>query len=191
MRHTTVAEDHGNVILPKSSPSKIINAAPTIKILPTQSIAFRPAKTGVCGEGSFKKKSNTINTTAPMGKLIQKHHRQLTLVAKLPPMTGPIALPIAHTTDVIARYSPRSRRENVSQMMMLTVVPMPEDPRPCNAHPAIRECMDGARAQSRLPPRNMVSAIKRIGLRPHISANEPQTGVLAVLARMNALPIQT
>jgi len=30
-----------------------------------------------------------------------------------------------------------------------------------------------------------------MGLRPHMSANEPQTGVLAVLARMNALPIQT
>jgi hypothetical protein len=38
--------------------------------------------------GVYNKKTLTA-TTKPMGKLIQKHHRQLSLVVKMPPMIGP------------------------------------------------------------------------------------------------------
>ena len=50
--------------------------------------------------------------------------------------------------------------------------------------------MLGARAHSRLPPRKMAMATRMTGLRPQMSATVPQRGVVAVLARMKALPIQ-
>jgi len=106
-------------------------------------------------------------------------------------MIGPIALPTAHTIDVIARYKPRSRKEKVSHMMMLTSMPIPALPKPCTARPAIKAFICGDKAQSKLPPRKMASAISRMGLRPLMSAMEPLIGVEAVLVRIKALPIQT
>jgi len=75
-------------------------------------------------------------------------------------------------------------------MMTFTIVPMPEAPRPWTARPAINASMCGASAQSRLPARKTATAISMIGFRPQISATDPQTGVMAVLARMKALPTQ-
>lgn len=76
-------------------------------------------------------------------------------------------------------------------MMTLTIVPMPEAPRPWTARPAIKASIRGAKAQSRVPARKIVKAISIIGFRPQISATDPQTGAMAVLARMKAVPIQT
>lgn len=67
IRQITVVDDQGYVTSPNSSPRRIINAPPTMNKLPVQSIALSPAKTGVWGFGTFKKKSNTTNTTAPTG----------------------------------------------------------------------------------------------------------------------------
>jgi hypothetical protein len=143
-------------------------------------------------------------------RLIQKHHLQLCTVSpssksiafkvsvtyssrvlNIPPITGPTAHPTAQTIDVIAIYNPRSLKEKESQMMTLTVVPIPEDPRSWTARPAIRVFVLGANAQSRLPPRKVVIAMSTMGLRPQMSATVPHTGVMAVLARMKAVPIQT
>ena len=41
-----------------------------------------------------------------------------------------MALPTAQKIEVMARYKPRSLNENVSHMMTLTMVPMPDAPRP-------------------------------------------------------------
>ena len=90
----------------------------------------------------------------------------------------------------MARYNPRSLNENVSQMMTFTIVPMPEAPRPWTVRPAINASIRGASAQSRLPAKKTATAISTVGFRPQISATDPQTGVMAVLARMKALPIQ-
>lgn len=76
-------------------------------------------------------------------------------------------------------------------MMTLTIVPMPDAPRPWTARPAIKASIRGAKAQIRLPPRKIVNAISMIGFRPQMSATVPQTGAMAVLARMKAVPIQT
>ena len=78
----------------------------------------------------------------------------------------------------------------MSQMMTFTIVPMPEAPRPWTVRPAISASIRGASAQSRLPAKKTAAAISMIGFRPQISATDPQTGVMAVLARMKALPIQ-
>src|SRR5580658_9381187 len=67
IRQITVTDDQGNSTLPKSSPRRIISVPPTISTLPDQSIALRPARIEVFGEGSFRKKSSTGKTTAPMG----------------------------------------------------------------------------------------------------------------------------
>jgi hypothetical protein len=67
IRQITVADDQGCVTSPKSRPRRIINAPPTMSKLPVQSMALSPARTGVLGAGTFKKKSNTTNTTAPIG----------------------------------------------------------------------------------------------------------------------------
>lgn len=75
-------------------------------------------------------------------------------------------------------------------MMTFTIVPMPEAPRPWTVRPAINASIRGASAQSRLPAKKTATAISMIGFRPQISATDPQTGVMAVLARMKALPIQ-
>ena len=108
-----------------------------------------------------------------------------------PPITGPTALPTAQTTDVIAKYSPRSLGEKVSQIITFTIVPIPDAPNPCTARPAINAPICGASAHNRLPARKNAMDNSMMGLRPQMSATDPHTGVMAVLARTKALPIQT
>ena len=49
IRHMTVAEAHGKVTPPNSSPMRNITVPPTIAKEPIQSIVLRPATTGVRG----------------------------------------------------------------------------------------------------------------------------------------------
>lgn len=115
MRLMTVSEDQARTTFPKSRARRIMRALPIVRRDPDQSRALSPVMVGVLGgDERGRKKRMVRNTSRPMGILIQKHYLQLSLVLKTPPITGPIALPNAHTPLVTARYNPLSLKLNES-----------------------------------------------------------------------------
>lgn len=67
IRHTTVAEDHGKLTPPYSSPSSNIIVPLVIVMTPTQSIAFKPAPIGVFGVSISRRKSIMTKASASNG----------------------------------------------------------------------------------------------------------------------------
>jgi hypothetical protein len=106
-----------------------------------------------------------------------------------PPKIGPTALAKAHTIPIIPKYGPRFRILNKSLIHILTKIIKPPPPIPCTALAAINIAILTLTAASKLPMKNIAAAISKTGLRPQISENFPQDGVLAALASKYADPI--
>lgn len=62
-----------------------------------------------------------------------KHHLQDAFSVKTPPITGPVAVPIATTTPMMPWYFPLSWRETTSDTTIVTTVTMPPPPIPAIA----------------------------------------------------------
>lgn len=73
---------------------------------------------------------------------------------------------------------------------MLTMDSIPPAPSPCMARPAMNASISVTSAHMRLPMKKMALAPSRMGLRPQMSESLPHDGVLAVWARVKAVPIQ-
>src|SRR5271168_4150061 len=88
--------------------------------------------------------------TAPTGRLMRKHHRQVVELAIAPPTRGPAAAAMAHVAPIPEVHFARSltlmagglvggvyRREVISAMMMLTRPIIPPPPAPWMTREAI------------------------------------------------------
>lgn len=64
---TTVADDHGNVVAPKPSRSRVVTAEATISKLSVQSMLFNPAGTGGFGDGTLRMTSSMMKATPQIG----------------------------------------------------------------------------------------------------------------------------
>lgn len=86
---------------PNSRPKRNINVPPMIRNTPAQSMLRIPAMNGVLGDSILRKKKSATNETPPTGRFSQKHHLQVTLVVKAPPIMGPRAPAIAQIAPKI------------------------------------------------------------------------------------------
>ena len=124
MRQSTIAEVQGKFTPPNPRPTRSSSVAAVTVEAPSQSMAFRPAISGVFGvwtsrktnrmmkaipsQGTHKMISETLTDISSDLRFRKKHHRQLTLSVKAPPITGPIADASAQVAPIIAKYKPRS-----------------------------------------------------------------------------------
>lgn len=79
----------GNIVPPKSSPTRSRVVIARIESVPYQSMALRPSPSFVRGLLTSGKRSKRPNGMPHMGTLIQKHQRQETDCVKAPPISGP------------------------------------------------------------------------------------------------------
>lgn len=91
----------------------------------------------------------------PIGRLIKKHHRQVTCCVKAPPKTGPTILAIAKVELIVPVQIARLWRGIIVVNITNPPAKTPEAPKPVTTLPAIRALDVGAKAQTKLPISNM------------------------------------
>jgi len=99
----------------------------------------------------LRKKNKMIPATPPVGKLIQKHHLQDTWSVNTPPRRGPTTLAIPHVAPIKPPYLPRSRKETMSDMTIITSCMRPPPPIPWTARQIMSQVKLFAAPQSAEP----------------------------------------
>ena len=117
-----------------------------------------------------------------MGRLIQKHQRQLACCDNAPPMTGPVVPAITQTSAVELIYSDRCRMLKRSEMIILTKDIIPPPARPCTPLPEISMGMFTAAAAIVLPMKKTTIAPNTAYLRPQMSLTRTHMGLAAHMA---------
>ena len=102
-------------------------------------------------DGGVKNKNIATNVTAPGGRLIQKHHRQVAFCVKAPPITGARIRPIAKQLLHIPMRSGFALSEATVRTIINPPLATPDAPIPATARPTIKLLLFGAKPQIRLP----------------------------------------
>ena len=85
--------------------------------------------------------------TPPRGRLIQKHHRQVTSLVKTPPSSGPTTEEIPKTAPKAPCTAGRFRSGKVLRRIVTAPLTIPELPSPATARPIMKATEFGAAAQ--------------------------------------------
>lgn len=180
-KQTTFGLLQGNTAPPKSNPTRNNRVIARIEKVPNQSMTFRPSPNFVRGLCTSKR-SNRTKVTPEIGRLIQKHHRQVLNSAKAPPISGPADPARAHTNPAYPKYNDRFRTLKRSEIVTVTNCIRPPPAVPCSALPAISIGILVLSAASILEAANTPTAIRSTGLRPQISLHFAQIGPVDAFA---------
>ena len=172
----------GNIVPPKSSPTRSRAVIARIESVPYQSMALRPSPSFVRGLLTSRKRSKRPNAMPHIGTLIQKHQRQETDWVKAPPISGPTDPATAHTSPEKPKYTDRLRTLKRSEMVMIDNSTRPPPATPCNALPAMSIGILVLSAASILAAANNLTAVRSTSLRPQISLHFAHIGPVAALA---------
>ena len=93
----------------KLKPSNKQMTPPTMRKRPTKSKSATNVRKGTRWRGlTLRNKNRMRDEMPPVGRLIQKHQRQVTWSVKTPPTKGPTTLAIPHVAPIKPAYFPRS-----------------------------------------------------------------------------------
>lgn len=98
----------------------------------------------ICLAGSLRITKMTTMATPPMGKLIKKHHLQLTLEVKAPPRSGPATLAIPKMEPNHPMYAGRFASGRTWTIIVIAPEKRPVAPIPAIARPIISAVELGA-----------------------------------------------
>lgn len=105
--------------------------------------------------GGLKKKNMVASVTAPGGKLIQKHHRQVAFSEKTPDKMGPRMTPSAKQLLQMPMNKGFVLGEAMSRTMVIPPVARPEAPMPATARPTMKALLVWAQPHTMLPTRKI------------------------------------
>lgn len=153
--------DQGYLTSPHSSAKSRQITAGAIKMNPNGSSCLTlpsrvSARCSVGGVFGVKRTSNTSDT-APTGRLIQKHQRQV-IDVRYPPRMGPMAEVIPNTEPNAPMYFGREARGTRKVIKRNAPAEMPAPPMPVMTRPTMSALELGAKAQTSDPISKMATS---------------------------------
>jgi len=133
--------------------------------------------------------ANTVKITAriPIGRLIQKIHRQLARCTTKPPSTGPIAGASAIGMLMIRLSRTRSDGGNVRYNIAIPTGVISPPPSPWTIRKITNCCTVAANPQAADARVNSVTAARNTSRAPNRSPSQPATGIATATATRNPM----
>ena len=157
---------------------------------PSQSKCFNLSQTDPSLGVSRRQIGIPMAAKTQNGIFNQNIHLQVVCSAKLPPMTGPSTLPIAHCKDITENHLPLSRRVTMSDTITYVNPTSPPPPTPCTHLPTSKVEIHLATEAMIVPIVNRSNAVSRTDFRPALCENSAQEGWKTVEVNRNAVPHQ-